>query len=346
MAVKASLAALALTLVLAGYISAAGQRAAEVKRPAIAPASAGSTRQAAQQPLSSPTLDDERAYMCPMHPDLTSDKPGTCPRCAMNLVLGTPFDMRDYRLEFRTVPSVVKAGVKITLLFKVLHPGTGEPIKKFELVHDRPYHVFVISQDMTRFFHIHPEQRPDGTWAVDVTLPQPGYYKVLSDFLPSGGSLQFIARPIVTANYEGDLVASSAHLEPDRDLIKTIDDITAEVTYDPKRFVAGVYGHLRFHLTNTATGAPISDLQAYLGAFGHTLIMSEDMVEYVHSHPIENVPPGANVEELRGGPDVAFEGLMPKPGRYRAWTQFRRHDKIYTFTSTFNVIDVGELSRQ
>ena len=125
--------------------------------------------------------------------------------------------------------------MKVTLLFKVSHPGTGEPIKKFELVHDRPYHVFVISQDMTQFFHIHPEQRPDGTWAVDVTLPQPGYYKVLSDFLPSGGSSQFIARPIVTAGYTGDLVASSAHLEPDRELTKTIDDITAEVTYDPKQ---------------------------------------------------------------------------------------------------------------
>ena len=134
-----------------------------------------------------------------MHPDLTSDKPGTCPRCSMNLVLATPFDMRDYKLDFQTVPRVVKAGVKISLLFRVSHPGSGDPIKKFELVHDRPYHVFVISQDMKQFFHIHPEQRPDGTWAVDVTLPQPAYYKVLSDFLPSGGSSQFTARPIVTA---------------------------------------------------------------------------------------------------------------------------------------------------
>jgi hypothetical protein len=346
MTVKANLLAPVLTLILAAFPSATwqarGTQASQIK----APASAGGSPQAARQAPPAPGSDDETAYMCPMHPDLTSDKPGTCPRCSMALVLATPFDMRDYELEFQTVPRVVKAGVKATLLFKVSHPGTGEPIKKFELVHDRPYHVFVISQDMTEFFHIHPEQRPDGTWAVDVTLPKPGYYKVLSDFLPAGGSTQFIARPIVTAGYTGDLVASSAHLEPDRELTKTIDDITAEVTYDPKRFVAGVYGHLRFHLTNAATGAPIRDLQTYLGAFGHTLIMSEDMVEYVHSHPIENVPPGSNVEEVRGGPDVAFEGLMPRPGRYRAWTQFRRHDKISTFTFTFNVIDVGELSRQ
>src|SRR6266850_3613523 len=251
---KASLFAPIPTLALAACLSAAGQRAFEIIPFAVAPpaplGAAPRAAQAAQQAPSIPSPDDETAYMCPMHPDYTSDQSGKCPRCGMNLVLGTPFDMRDYRLEFQTVPPVVQAGRKIALIFKVVHPGTGEQVKKFELVHDRPYHVFVISQDMNQFFHIHPEQRPDGTWAVDVTLPQPGYYKVLSDFLPSGGSSQFIARPIVTAGYTGDLVASSAHLEPDRDLTKTIDDLTAEVTYDPKRFVAGVYGHLRFHLTN------------------------------------------------------------------------------------------------
>jgi hypothetical protein len=25
-------------------------------------------------------------YACPMHPDVTSDEPGTCPRCGMTLV--------------------------------------------------------------------------------------------------------------------------------------------------------------------------------------------------------------------------------------------------------------------
>jgi Heavy metal binding domain len=352
--VKASLFARTLTLIVApwaawaAYISAAGYRAPEIVPSALAAAASPgpATPQATQQAPSIPTPDTETAYMCPMHPDYTSDNEGKCPRCGMNLVLATPFDMRDYRLEFQTVPPVVKAGEKIVLLFKVFHPGTGKPIQKFELVHDRLYHLFVISQDMKDFQHIHPEQRADGTWAIEVTLPRPGYYKVLSDFLPSGGSSQFIARPLVTAGYTGDLIASSAHLEPDGDLTKTVDDITAEVTYDPKRFVAGLYGHLTFHLSDAATGLPIKDLQTYLGAFGHTLIMSEDMVDYVHSHPIESIPPEANLEELRAGPDVLFEGLMPKPGHYRAWTQFRRHNKIYTFTNTFNVIDVGELSRR
>jgi hypothetical protein len=182
-------------------------------------------------------------------------------------------------------------------------------------------------------------------------LPKAGYYKVLSDFMPSGGASQFIARPLVTAGYAGDLTADSAHLVADATATKTVDDMSATVAYDPPAFVTGLYGHLNFHLTDKNTGLPITDLQTYLGAFGHTLIMSEDMVDYVHSHPLDIlampdddgnprflIPPGADLEKLRGGPDVTFEGLMPKPGLYRAWTQFRRNDKVYTFAFTFNVV--------
>jgi len=287
-----------------------------------------------------------------MHGDYTMEIAGKCPRCGMDLVRAAPFDVRDYQLDFRTVPALVKPGQKTTLRFRILHPGTGEQIRKFEVVHERQYHLFVISQDMEYFQHIHPEEMPDGTWTIDVTLPKAGYYKVLSDFMPTGGASQFIARPLVTSGYAGDLAADSAHLIPDTVPMKTVDDITATVDYDPATFQTGLYGHLNFHLTDKNTGRPVTDLQTYLGAFGHTLIMSEDMVEYVHSHPLDIlakpdddggppvflIPPGADLEKLRGGPDVTFEGLMPKPGRYRAWTQFRRHDKIYTFAFTFEVM--------
>ena len=318
----------------------------------IVAALAGATALVGTQQSSAPPGEEgaaATAWVCPMHSDYTADAEGKCPRCGMALVHAAPFDVRDYRLDFTTVPAVVKPGQKATLRFTIIHPGTGDTIKKFEVVHERQYHLFVISQDMEYFQHIHPDERPDGTWTIDVTLPKPGYYKVLSDFLPSGGSTQFIARPLITAGYMGDLAADSAHLVPDTVFKKSVDDLTAEVSLDPPTFVAGLYGHLNFHLTDTSTGRPVTDLQTYLGAFGHTLIMSEDMVDYVHSHPIdisasdENgpkqfmLPPDVDPEKLRGGPDVTFEGLMPKPGRYRAWTQFRRNGKLYTFATTFSV---------
>lgn len=303
--------------------------------------------------LQRPTPEDEFVFVCPMHGDYTLDVAGTCPRCGMALVRAAPFDVRDYSLDFRTVPAIVKPGQKATFRLTVKHPGTGDTIKQFETVHERQFHLFVISQDMKHFQHIHPEQQADGAWTIDVTLPQRGYYKVLSDFFPRGGSSQFIARPLVTAGYDGDLAADAARLVPDSASSQTVDDMIATMAYDPPTFVAGLYGHLTVHLTDKATGRPIGDLQTYLGAFGHSLIMSEDMADYVHSHPLDIlaqpddeggvprflIPPGADLEALRGGPDVTFEGLMPKPGRYRAWTQFRRHNKVYTFAFTFSAID-------
>ena len=140
--------------------------------------------------------EEETAWVCPMHPDYTMDVAGKCPRCGMDLVRATPFDVRDYQLDFRTEPALVKPGQKTTMRFKMFHPGTGEQVKKFEVVHEKQFHLFVISQDMEYFQHIHPEEQPDGTWTIDVTLPKAGYYKVLSDFMPTGGAPQFLARPL------------------------------------------------------------------------------------------------------------------------------------------------------
>jgi hypothetical protein len=179
-------------------------------------------------------------------------------------------------------------------------------VESFEVVHDKKYHLFVISQAMTSFQHLHPEQRSDGRWAIDVTLPQPGYYTIISDFVPTGGSPQLMARPFVTAGFTGDLTDAAARLVADATMTSTVDGMTASVTLDPIPLVAGEYGHLQFTLKDATTGQPITDLQPYLGAFGHTLIMSGDMRDVVHSHPSPG--PESDVARGSGGPQVTFEG--------------------------------------
>jgi hypothetical protein len=303
-------------------------------------------------PMGEPILDPEQevAYVCPMHPDYTSRVGGMCPRDGMTLVESNPYAVDDYVMEFETVPAVVRAGEPATLTFKIYHPATGTQVQDFLLVHDKMYHLFVISQDMEHFEHIHPDKADDGTWSIEVTLPEDGYYKVLSDFVPHGGSSQFLARPLVTADYDGDLVGDSARLVADSVSTQTVGDVSAVLSMDPEVFTAGLYGHLTFDLSDRITGDPVIDLQPYLASFGHMLIMTEDMVDYVHSHPldIENsddetgpmplmLPMGVDNSALRGGPRITFEGLMPKPGLYRAWTQFQRNDELHTFSHTFRV---------
>ncbi len=75
------------------------------------------------------SLDDVVAYMCPIHSDYTAEVEGVCPRDGMTLVPSTPFDIRDYELDFQTVPAVPTVGETLTLQFTVSHPGTGETVR-------------------------------------------------------------------------------------------------------------------------------------------------------------------------------------------------------------------------
>ena len=295
---------------------------------------------AAQQ---SSTPPGTTAWFCPMHPEVTASEPGSrCRKCGMALVPGDPFDTREYSLELTTNPTAVTAGVPVTLTLSVRHPGTNALITGYEVVHEKRYHLFVVSRDMEFFQHIHPEQLPDGRWTIQTTLPKPGDYRILSDFLPTGGSPQFIGRTLETADFNGDLESQTPHLTPDVNVTKTVGSMTAHLELEPAPLVEGQFAHLAFTLTDSNTGRPVADLQPYLGAFGHALILSEDMRDYVHSHPFEDID---SAGKALGGPTVIFEGYMPKAGHYRAWSQFQRNGEVITIPFTLNVLTLDEAYR-
>ena len=43
--------------------------------------------QRATAPTTAPATQPAKVYTCSMHPEITSDKPGKCPKCGMNLQL-------------------------------------------------------------------------------------------------------------------------------------------------------------------------------------------------------------------------------------------------------------------
>ncbi len=277
-------------------------------------------------------------YYCPMHPEVTAAARGKCARCGMALVAGDPYDLREYHLDVEATPPAPRAGQPFRLRLTVRHPSTNEIVNSFALVHEKPYHLFVIGQDMESYDHIHPEQQPDGSYVIDLTLPRPGYYRLFSDFLPIGGAPQVIARVIATAGFEGDLESSQARLAADRTLKKTAGDLSVTLTLPSSGLVAGREETLRYQIEDARTGAPVNDVEPYLAAFGHTLVMSEDTLHYVHAHPVELLPdavPGGPVQG--GGPTLTFKALLPKPGLYRIWTQIKRHGQVSTVQFTVNV---------
>jgi len=269
-------------------------------------------------------------YFCPMHPDVTSKTPGTCSKCSMKLVAGDPWNEREYFLDLKTIPSAAKAGSRVRLELLVRDPDSKQPVRDFAVVHDKRFHLFVISQDLEDFAHIHPEQDDDGVWTIEHTLSRPGYYRVYSDFFPIGGTPQVLARTLATAAHNGDLSPAIPRLTPDTNLVKNADGTTVQLSVLPPTIIAGRTVKLQYQLSEN--GKPVTDLEPYLAAWGHTLVLSEDALEYVHGHPIEYLPLDAT--DVKGGPTITFDATFPKPGRYRLWTQFKRRGTVSTTSFT------------
>jgi len=289
-------------------------------------------------------VGSEDFYSCPMHPDVISNQPGTCPKCRMKLVKSAPPETSDYVVRMQINPSPPRAGQRLKFRFTVFHPVSDEQIKQFNILHDMPFHLFVVSQDFESFQHIHPDKQADGSFTIETTLPKAGYYRIYCDFFPVGGTPQVTHHSLVTAGFDGDLISSQANLTPDKavdgKLVKTVEGVRFELGFEPAEPFAGKSAELRYHLVDEKSGRPVTDLKPYLGAWGHTLILSEDGTDYLHSHPTEMIDESLSAEErtkLTSKHDVTFDTFFPHPGNYRIWSQFQRKDKIITVPFTVYV---------
>src|ERR671914_2388535 len=136
-----------------------------------------------------------------MHPKEVKAEPGRGGICGRPLVPGDPMATADYVLRVVTEPRAPKPGQKVKFRFQILHPLTGAPVTEFAEVHDRLFHLFIVSRDMAHFFHEHPVREKDGSFTYEHTIPTAGHYMLFSDFMPVGGGPQMIATPLVTAAF-------------------------------------------------------------------------------------------------------------------------------------------------
>lgn len=278
-------------------------------------------------------------YTCMMHGDIRRAQEGDCPKCGMQLVSVKPSVAGAYGLRVISEPARPRPGAPARLRFVVSHPQTGEPVKGYVLNHEKLFHLFVVSEDLIDYQHLHPQLEPDGSFTVEASLTRPGLYQLHADFFPVGGTPQVIRRSLSTAGFFGGAARRSppARLTPDAELTKTFDGLRVTLDLGGREPEAGALVPLRFRLADGRTGEPARDLEPYLGAWGHALVLNADQSEYLHSHPTEVVPAAADRAPPRGGPEVEFKTMFPAPGLYRVWTQFQRAGKVVTASFTLKV---------
>jgi hypothetical protein len=238
-----------------------------------------------------------------------------------------------YLVDIHTTSREIVAGRPFRLRLTVRHPSSRAVVQDFTVVHEKRFHMFVISEDLTHFDHIHPEQQADGTWAIDVTVPRSGRYRLYSDFLPTGGTPQVNNQPLVTSDVAtGEAAAAEGRLVPDRLLTHVVGDLSVTLELPAGGLLAGREERFLYRLADARTGRPVDDVEPYLGAWGHSLAVSENMSQVVHAHPVESVPDGQPA--ARGGPTLTFKAALPEAGTYRIWTQIKRRGEMATAVFT------------
>lgn len=269
-------------------------------------------------------LDAPDAFWCPMHLDVRSAAPGSCPLCSMDLVPIPPPRLGEYWMDVAVTPGARGAGAS-KLRLTLRDPEHGRPVPAFATIHERLLHLFIIDRSLEYFRHVHPEPAGDGVFELKHDVP-PGAYVLIVDFLPHGGGTQMLQRAIVTPGYRGVLFPPAPQLVPDPSAEKTEGGV--RVRLDTTELKAGKAAVFRFTLTDVSAGAPVSDLEPFLGASGHMLLVNADLTEADHVHP---------EEPATRGPSITFQPLMPAPGLYKLWLQVQRHGLVVTIPFVVSV---------
>jgi len=272
-----------------------------------------------QQPLTTPD-DPEVEFVCPMDKDVRSKVPGKCPRCGMTLVAGIP-DEREFPVHITTAPKILRPNEETLLTFRVEDPVSEKPVRDFEIMHEKLFHLFLISQDLQFFEHVHPAMQPDGSFDLDVKFPHAGLYRTLSDFYPKGATPQLIANTLFVPG--SGMKVAPAKLMADLAPNKT-ENMEVSLTTDPPEPIAGLKTMMFFRLT------PDDGIEPYIGAMGHMLAASWDLIDLMHTHPfLITDPDGGTVKQIQ------FNLIFPREGVYRVWVQFQRKGVVNT--AVFNV---------
>jgi len=247
-----------------------------------------------------------------MDPEVRSNSPGVCSRCGMKLVSGVP-EQVEFHMDIDVTPRPVKAGAASKISFFVHDPWKDRPVTNFQVVHEKLFHMFVVSQDLQVFLHDHPIFQPDGSFTYDYKFPKPGMYRILGDFYPDGATPQLIPKTVfVSAG--GPIAAAQPPVLPRDYAPKDMENMNVTLRTDPAQPIAGMKTQMYFDLK------PTDGFEKLLGAWAHMLAASDDLVDLIHTHPFI----------ADGGPEVEFNVTFPRAKTYRVWVQFQRKGVVNT----------------
>ena len=204
------------------------------------------------------------------------------------------------------------------LSFQIL-TAQGEPLTAFKTSHDKDLHLIVVRTDGRGYRHVHPTlDEHTGTWSTPWQWEEAGAYRVYADFAPAVAE----APDKITLSRAVEVAGEFAP-SPASGVITTdeVDGFEATITGE---LAAGAASELTISISRA--GEPVTDLEPYLGAFGHLVALRDGDLAYLHVHAEGDEPAAGETS----GPQISFIAQPPTAGRYLLYLDFQIDGEVRT----------------
>ncbi|WP_210480763.1 heavy-metal-associated domain-containing protein [Naasia sp. SYSU D00948] len=246
----------------------------------------------------------------------TMEDHGSRPELPTGALSGLSLSAHGYALSPVTAP--VQVGEPGELSFSIIDED-GNALVAFETSHEKALHLIVVRSDGAEYRHVHPVlDATTGRWSIPWEWNEAGTYRVYADFAPSAPGDRGAATLSRTVHVAGEL--EPVHV----DAVATTDEVDGFQVSVDGRLIAGAAGELT--VTVRRNGEPVTELQPYLGAFGHLVALRDGDLAYLHVHAHGDEPR----EGETSGPEITFSAEAPTAGRYLLYLDFQVDGQVHT----------------
>ncbi len=258
--------------------------------------------------------------------------------------------------------------------FEFRDSETGGIAHHFHVMHAKPMHLIVVSEDLSHFAHVHPEVRPHSAKAFYITansqtadpdnfalstlLPFGGKYFLFAEVMPMGyGMLNFPYDLNVSGPTRSAVAPATDMPGADGKIVKyfSADDSPSDETGGeyliklevlPMEHCQVIIPRLHFEVLAKINGAfeQVKDLDQWLESYGHAILIGRDgktaaEKAVLHLHAVWPLPTGDPSKDERG-PRLELathsHGKSMQSDNYRAWIQLKHKGKVHTFSFEFD----------
>lgn len=244
---------------------------------------------------------------------------------------------RSYEVESVSSLASIQPNQPTNIIYKI-KDDQGNILKDFDVVHEKVMHFIVVRKDLQYFQHIHPSfNATSGEFEIPVSFATDGEYRAFADFTPSSSQVGPNGEKLSVTIYQDVRVGNLSKYKPApigvAERFKAYGDY--QITLIPSSGLLTSKNNQNFDFEIKKEGKFVTNLETYLGALGHTVVLREGDLQFIHAHATQK-----STDPQTG--KVNFAITFPEYGNYKLFSQFQHEGEIITSDFVVSVTEGQE----